>query len=66
MNYEGLNGLWNVLFGFEYVIAQFFWNTLFITATFIFLRRVVTKQIHGYMQEKYVKELEEKANVNTD
>jgi hypothetical protein len=52
-DHEGLDGLWEVMFGFEHVIAEFFWNAVFILATFLFTRAIALRKIHKYVDDKH-------------
>ena len=52
-SHEGLDGLWEVMFGFEHVVAEFFWNAVFILATFLFTRAIALRKIHKYVDDKH-------------
>jgi hypothetical protein len=52
-SHDGLSGLWEVMFGFEHVIAEFFWNAVFILGTFLFTRAVALRKIHKYVDDKH-------------
>jgi len=52
-DHSGLEGLWDVMFGFEHVIAEFFWNGVFILATYLFTRAVALRKIHKYVDDKH-------------
>lgn len=48
-----------VMFGYEHVIAEFFWNGVFIIATYIFGKARALRQIHKYIDKKHGMEHEE-------
>jgi hypothetical protein len=50
---EGLEGLWEVMFGFEHVVAEFFWNAVFVTATFFITRGIALRKAHKYIDDKH-------------
>jgi hypothetical protein len=50
---EGLEGLWEVMFGFEHVVAEFFWNAVFVTATFFITRGIALRKAHKYIDGKH-------------
>jgi hypothetical protein len=52
-DHSGLDGLWEVMFGFEHVIAEFFWNAVFILATFLITKAVAFRKVHKYIDEKH-------------
>lgn len=52
-DHEGLSGLWEVMFGFEHVVAEFFWNAVFILGTFLFTRAVALRKIHKYVDDRH-------------
>jgi hypothetical protein len=52
-SHDGLDGLWEVMFGFEHVVAEFFWNAVFILGTFLFTRAVALRKIHKYVDDKH-------------
>ncbi len=47
------NELLEVMFGLEHVIAEFFWNGVFILATYLFTRAVALRKIHKYVDDKH-------------
>ena len=51
--HSGLNGLLEVVFGFEHVVAEFFWNAVFILATFLITKAVALRKIHKYVDDKH-------------
>jgi hypothetical protein len=51
--HEGLDGLWEVVFGFEHVVAEFFWNIVFILATLLFTKALALRKVHKYIDDKH-------------
>jgi len=51
--HSDLDGLFEVMFGFEHVVAEFFWNAVFILATFLFTRAIALRNIHKYVDKKH-------------
>jgi hypothetical protein len=51
--HSGLEGLWDVMFGFEHVVAEFFWNGVFILATVLFTKAIALRKIHKYVDDKH-------------
>jgi hypothetical protein len=51
--HEGLDSLWEVVFGFEHVVAEFFWNIVFILATLLFTKALALKKVHKYIDDKH-------------
>jgi hypothetical protein len=41
------------MFGFEHVVAEFFWNAVFIVATLLFTKAVALRKIHKYVDDKH-------------
>jgi hypothetical protein len=50
-DHSGMDGLWEVMFGFEHVVAEFFWNAVFILATFLFTKAIALRKIHKYVDD---------------
>jgi hypothetical protein len=50
---SGLEGLWEVMFGFEHVVAEFFWNAVFLLIGFAVSRAMALRKIHRYIDEKH-------------
>jgi hypothetical protein len=42
-----------VMFGLEHVASEFFWNAVFIAATFLFTKAVALRKIHKYVDDKH-------------
>jgi hypothetical protein len=53
MHEHGIEELFKVMFGLEHVIAEFFWNGVFILATYLFTRAVALRKIHKYVDDKH-------------
>jgi hypothetical protein len=51
--HSGLEGLWEVMFGFEHVVAEFFWNAVFLLIGFAVSRAIALRKIHKYIDEKH-------------
>jgi len=51
--HSGLNGLWEVMFGFEHVVAEFFWNAVFLLVGFGVSRAIALRKIYKYIDEKH-------------
>lgn len=49
----GLDSLLDVMFGFEHVVAEFFWNAVFILATFVFTKALAFRKVHKYIDAKH-------------
>jgi hypothetical protein len=45
--------LFEVMFGIEHVIAEFFWNAVFILVTFLITKAVALRKIHKYVDDKH-------------
>lgn len=52
-NHEGLDGLWEVMFGFEHVVAEVFWNTVWLGAAFAIGRFIAFRRVHKYIDDKH-------------
>lgn len=52
-DHSGLDGLWEVMFGFEHVVAEFFWNAVFLLVGFGVSRAIALRKIHKYIDEKH-------------
>jgi hypothetical protein len=52
-DHSGLDGLWEVMFGFEHVIAEVFWNTVWLGAAFAIGRLVAFRRVHKYIDDKH-------------
>jgi hypothetical protein len=48
-----LNGLLEVMFGFEHVVAEFFWNGIFVLVGFAVSKAVALRKIHKYIDDKH-------------
>lgn len=45
--------LLEVVFGLEHVIAEFFWNGVFILATFLLTKAIAFRRVHKYIDDKH-------------
>jgi hypothetical protein len=45
--------LFEVMFGLEHVVAEFFWNIIFAVALLVISKSRVLKKIHRYIDEKH-------------
>lgn len=50
---SSLDHLLEVMFGFEHVVAEFFWNAVFVTATFFITRGIALRKAHKYIDGKH-------------
>lgn len=48
-----LDSLLEVMFGFEHVAAEFFWNGVFILGTFLITKAVAFRKVHKYIDSKH-------------
>jgi hypothetical protein len=48
-----LESLAEVVFGTEHIIAEFFWNAVFILGTYLFTKAVALRKIHKYVDDKH-------------
>jgi hypothetical protein len=51
--HSGLDGLFEVMFGFEHVMAEFFWNAVFIIATYFVTKGIALRKAHKYIDGKH-------------
>jgi hypothetical protein len=52
-DHSRLDGLWEIMFGFEHVVAEFFWNAVFLLIGFAVSRAIALRKIHKYIDEKH-------------
>lgn len=52
MSHE-IEHLLEVMFGFEHVVAEFFWNAVFVTATFFITKGIALRKAHRYIDDKH-------------
>lgn len=52
-DHSGLDGLWEVMFGWEHVAAEVFWNTVWLGAAFAIGRFISFRKVHKYIDEKH-------------
>lgn len=48
-----LDSLVEVVFGLEHIIAEFFWNGVFILATFLLTKAFAFRKVHKYIDDKH-------------
>jgi hypothetical protein len=48
-----LDGILEVTFGLEHVVAEFFWNAVFVAATFLLTRGIALRKAHKYIDGKH-------------
>ena len=48
-----LGGILEVTFGLEHVVAEFFWNAVFVAATFLLTRGIALRKAHRYIDSKH-------------
>ena len=51
--HSGLDGLLEVMFGFEHVVAEVFWNTVWLGAAFAIGRIIAFRKVHKYIDDKH-------------
>jgi hypothetical protein len=52
-NHSELEHLFEVMFGIEHVIAEFFWNTVWLGVAFAIGRLVTFRRVHKYIDDKH-------------
>lgn len=45
--------LLEVVFGLEHVIAEFFWNAVFVAVTFFVTKGIALRKAHKYIDDKH-------------
>lgn len=45
--------LLDVVFGLEHIIAEFFWNGVFVLGTFVFTKAIAFRKVHKYIDQKH-------------
>ena len=48
-----LEGIIEITFGLEHIVAEFFWNAVFVAATFLFTRGIAMRKAHRYIDERH-------------
>lgn len=43
----------DVVFGLDHIIAEFFWNGVFLLATYAFAKARTLKKVHKYIDERH-------------
>ena len=54
-----LEGIIEVTFGLEHMVAEFFWNAVFALAVYAFAKARTLRKIHKYVDSKHGVEHEE-------
>lgn len=54
-----LEGILEITFGLEHVVAEFFWNAVFVAATFALTKSIALRKAHKYIDGKHGVEHEE-------
>jgi hypothetical protein len=54
-----LEGILEITFGLEHVVAEFFWNAVFVLVTFALTRSIALRKAHKYIDDKHGVEHEE-------
>jgi hypothetical protein len=52
-DHSGLEGLWEVMFGWEHVLAEVFWNSVWLLGAFAIGRFVAFRKVHEYIDKKH-------------
>ena len=47
------HNLFEVVFGVEHIIAEFFWNGVFVLATYFFTKGRALRKAHKYIDQKH-------------
>ena len=50
---EGLEHLFEIMFGLEHVVAEFFWNAVFVAVTFFVTKGIALRKAHKYIDSKH-------------
>lgn len=45
--------LLDVVFGLDHVIAEFFWNGVFLAVTYLFAKARTLRKVHKYIDERH-------------
>lgn len=45
--------LFEVMFGLEHVVSEFFWNIVFILGTFVITKAITLRKVHKYIDDKH-------------
>jgi hypothetical protein len=51
--HSGLEKLFEVMFGFEHVVAEIFWNTVWLGMAFAIGRFIAFRKVHKYIDDKH-------------
>ena len=52
-DHSTMDGLLEVMFGFEHVVAEIFWNTVWLGAAFAIGRFIAFRRVHKYIDDKH-------------
>lgn len=45
--------LFEVMFGLDHILAEFFWNAVFLIGTYVFAKARTLRKIHKYVDDKH-------------
>jgi hypothetical protein len=48
-----IEGILEITFGLEHVVAEFFWNAVFVVATFVLTKSIALRKTHKYIDDKH-------------
>jgi hypothetical protein len=48
-----IEGIIEITFGLEHIVAEFFWNAVFIIATFVLTKGIAMRKAHKYIDNKH-------------
>ena len=48
-----LEGILEITFGLEHVVAEFFWNAVFVIATFALTKSIALSKAHRYIDSRH-------------
>lgn len=48
-----LDGILEITFGLEHVVAEFFWNAVFVVITFFVTKGIALRKAHKYIDGKH-------------
>jgi hypothetical protein len=51
--HSNTHDLFEIMFGFEHVVAEIFWNTVWLGAAFAIGRLVAFRKVHKYIDDKH-------------
>ena len=53
VEHSSSHDLLEVMFGFEHVVAEVFWNTVWLGAAFAIGRLIAFRKVHKYIDDKH-------------